>query len=135
VLRTHLRPSFHPLAPLEYSDLAARCWSSRPERRPTALQLVAALEQLLSAASTEKVSAAADVRKFCSGGPRLTEQQRKARQEGGGRAQQQQLHMQLQMQPQRQQSKGTTGAAQAVGEAASRSALDPNTAATASAPQ
>ncbi|GLI60181.1 hypothetical protein VaNZ11_002244 [Volvox africanus] len=48
VLRQHLRPEFHPLAPPEYCHLAARCWSSHVTRRPTAVQLVNEIEVLLA---------------------------------------------------------------------------------------
>ncbi|KAG2491831.1 hypothetical protein HYH03_009788 [Edaphochlamys debaryana] len=50
VVRNHLRPSFHPQTPSEYCALASRCWSSRPEHRPTAIELVGRLEQLLAGA-------------------------------------------------------------------------------------
>ncbi|EFJ46036.1 hypothetical protein VOLCADRAFT_105682 [Volvox carteri f. nagariensis] len=50
VIRHHLRPTFHPLAPPDYCALAVRCWSAKPERRPTAMELVGELEHLLAAA-------------------------------------------------------------------------------------
>ncbi|KAG2487488.1 hypothetical protein HYH03_013907 [Edaphochlamys debaryana] len=50
VVRHGLRPEFHPLAPPEFSALAARCWAPQPERRPTATQLVAQVQQLLGVA-------------------------------------------------------------------------------------
>ncbi|GLC44510.1 hypothetical protein PLESTB_000065500 [Pleodorina starrii] len=50
VIRHNLRPTFHPLAPPDYCTLAARCWSAKPERRPSALELVGELEHLLAAA-------------------------------------------------------------------------------------
>ncbi|KAG2491832.1 hypothetical protein HYH03_009789 [Edaphochlamys debaryana] len=61
VVRNHLRPSFHPQAPSEYCALASRCWSSRPEHRPTAIELVGRLEQLLAGAQQAALRAAVQV--------------------------------------------------------------------------
>ncbi|KAG2450689.1 hypothetical protein HYH02_004528 [Chlamydomonas schloesseri] len=59
VLRSGLRPVFHPLAPAPYVSLAARCWSASPRRRPTASELVAALQGLLADAQATAADAAA----------------------------------------------------------------------------
>ncbi|GIL86230.1 hypothetical protein Vretifemale_14615 [Volvox reticuliferus] len=63
VIRQHLRPNFHPLAPPDYCALAGRCWSSKAERRPNAVELVGELEHLLAAAqaSTEREAQVAAV--------------------------------------------------------------------------
>ncbi|GLC39196.1 hypothetical protein PLESTM_000862800 [Pleodorina starrii] len=53
VLRSNLRPVFHPLAPVPYCSLAVRCWSGSPRLRPTAVDLVSLLQQLLAEAQTE----------------------------------------------------------------------------------
>ncbi|GLC41389.1 hypothetical protein PLESTM_001190700 [Pleodorina starrii] len=50
VVRCHLRPEFHPLAPTDYCSLASRCWSASPRRRPTASDLVSEIEKLLKSA-------------------------------------------------------------------------------------
>ncbi|GFR50506.1 hypothetical protein Agub_g12772, partial [Astrephomene gubernaculifera] len=54
VLRSHLRPVFHPLAPPPYCSLAVRCWSGSPRRRPSASDLVAELQQLLAEAQKQQ---------------------------------------------------------------------------------
>ncbi|KXZ41657.1 hypothetical protein GPECTOR_338g71 [Gonium pectorale] len=53
VLRAHLRPAFHPLAPAPYCGLALRCWSGSPRRRPTSADLVAEIQGLLSDAQAD----------------------------------------------------------------------------------
>ncbi|PNW70197.1 hypothetical protein CHLRE_17g709900v5 [Chlamydomonas reinhardtii] len=59
VLRSGVRPVFHPLAPAPYVSLAARCWSASPRRRPTASELVTALQGLLVEAQAAAADAAA----------------------------------------------------------------------------
>ncbi|KAG2489383.1 hypothetical protein HYH03_012213 [Edaphochlamys debaryana] len=60
VTRHGMRPEFHPLAPPEYSTLAARCWAQQPECRPTAAHLVSELQQLLATARTLEPMRAAE---------------------------------------------------------------------------
>ncbi|GLI68345.1 hypothetical protein VaNZ11_012747 [Volvox africanus] len=76
VIRQHLRPKFHQLAPPDYCALAGRCWSSKPERRPTAVELVGELEHLLATAQafTEKEAqvAAAAAAARSAAAPRIT---------------------------------------------------------------
>ncbi|KAG2438065.1 hypothetical protein HXX76_005675 [Chlamydomonas incerta] len=59
VLRSGVRPVFHPLAPATYVSLAARCWSASPRRRPTASELVTALQGLLADAQAAAADATA----------------------------------------------------------------------------
>ncbi|KAG2424163.1 hypothetical protein HXX76_014696 [Chlamydomonas incerta] len=50
VVHAGLRPAFQPLAPAPYRHLAERCMAAHPRARPTALALVAELQQLLAEA-------------------------------------------------------------------------------------
>lgn len=47
-LERGLRPGFLPGVPDEYAELTLRCWSFEPSARPTAGEVVAVLERLLS---------------------------------------------------------------------------------------
>ncbi len=50
VVHSGMRPAFQPLAPPAYRQLAERCMAAHPRARPTALAVVAELEQLLAEA-------------------------------------------------------------------------------------
>lgn len=50
VVHAGLRPAFQPLAPPAYVHLAECCMAAQPRARPTALALVAELQQLLAEA-------------------------------------------------------------------------------------
>ena len=49
VARAGMRPGFPPGAPPAYAALAAACWSSDPERRPSFEAIIAALHDMLAA--------------------------------------------------------------------------------------
>ncbi|PNH01627.1 Serine/threonine-protein kinase phg2 [Tetrabaena socialis] len=59
VVRSRLRPIFHPLAPQPYRTLAERCFAQNPRRRPTASDLVSELQALLAEAQAEPVTTTA----------------------------------------------------------------------------
>ncbi|PNH07546.1 putative LIM domain-containing serine/threonine-protein kinase [Tetrabaena socialis] len=56
VVRLQRRPVFHPLAPQPYRALAERCFAQKPQRRPTASDLVSELQALLAEAQAEPVT-------------------------------------------------------------------------------